>query len=398
MTPAARALALLLAATPSLAQVQARYGAALRTEGRARPATPGTDRGPVAADAEVTPSLRFALSSRTFELALGYAPTLRMIEPYAGRSFEHFHRAHLDATTRLSRGRRLFLTQTFGYGFLDYASLTAPGAPSEGPAPVQPLPELRGLRTLELDTSAGLELAPARGVGVLLSAGFFHGGGADAPSRRTLPLQQSPRAGIRVTQALSRTDALTGALQVRHAVFSNERSASVAELSGEWGRRFARHTRSELTAGVSAVRSQLGPRLEPILDVLPVAGVALDQLWPGRHGELHGRLALRASPFVDRFVGAAYERAEASGLLGARMGESVHVAAGGGYALTLSEGPQRGERAWFADLSAGYQPHAAFRLEASYRGNWIVRPELSGAPAVQWVCGLSAIFLTGDIL
>lgn len=439
------------AAVPAAAQAQSQttWAAEARIGGRAR--SPGGNDGAtdVAADVEVAPRLGGAVQGRGYNLALDYGATFRARQPHLSFRPEHSHVGSLQAGWRREGKPRPFLFVFANYGVLDLTNLAAPqptqqpganqAAPQTDPAdpnaapqtqspqpvpqvPLDPIPRLESLLAYGVDGTVGVEVPLSPRAAWTLSGGFFHGGGADASSRRTLPVQNAPRLATRIDWQATRLDGFGVLLDARIAWFSSGNEAREGEALLAWRRQLWETTFLELRAGAAAAWNSSAPR--PItnpgyrLSGMDDGFTSLPRwrVFPAGHVGLNHRFDLRtwwglslwanagASPYVDRFRALAYEQVSWQGGFTATARDWVTLRFGGGASMAVGAEQQLGrmittyldgtlsvhpQRWWRADLTA---------MRSVVTTNLRLQDGSPIPPVVQWVIGLGLTVVgTGNI-
>ncbi|MHB8877313.1 MAG: hypothetical protein ACYC8T_26745 [Myxococcaceae bacterium] len=390
------ALTLTLVAPCLLGQVHGAWTAGVRAEARARPAfVAGPGDSPVAADAEVAPQASLALSRGSWVLFAEYAPLLRLSEPYAGGDASLLHTAALSGEWKPNPVDRVVALTRASYGYTDFlepVSLT-----SEGPQPVQPgtlrvepAPRIAAARTVEASAVLGADLALSPRVRLGLSGGYLVGGALEPEARELLPLRQGPELRVQLNADATRVDVLESGLWATYAAFSNGSTAGVLELHERWLHRVSEHTDGALSVGASGIRATAPGQL-PRLDAVPVGSASLSHRVPLRKQLVELALSGGVVPFVDRFAGTAYLRAESLGAVLWTLDETLHLGVRGGTAYNITGGSQAGDNSAVLDLTATYDldraPVPRWKVDGFLHGQW--SQARAGAFGFQWGAGVA---------
>jgi hypothetical protein len=353
---------LLLVALVALTTAQTRYGvqaqASLETRARSK-VTGDTPSAAAAGDAQVSPSLQAGLESGGGRLLVGYAPILRVREPYAStRRWEFNQRQFLFAQWSREARPRPYLVESFYYGLIDMASLfgsfaqgtgTAPGgvipnlgAPTQGPVPLQNI-ELGRAKEIFLDVAGGVAWPLSRTVTLDTSGGFFYGGGVDTPSRWVLPEQFAGRGQARLEGQLSEVTTLLGTLGGSYARFlraaDREPMAqfTLVDLTGRLRRQLLVTTQLELGVGGAVVAGYAGAQQRLGFSGAPIVEALLNHRFAGGAHVATLEVGARVSPFVDRFLATVYTRADGTLTLSYAFQERWRLSARGGVGRSLAD-------------------------------------------------------------
>jgi hypothetical protein len=418
----------LLAAIAALAlgQAQTTWSAEVRVGARARSPQGNDGNTPVAADVELSPRLGGALSGAGWSLGLDYSAFFRARQPHISFRPEHTHVASLNLGWRRDGRARPFVFVTGNYGVVDLTNLTAPQAtpvqsateptydptdpfatPPEAPSnpssvPVDAIPTLESLLAYGVDATLGVEVPLSPLVGWTTAAGFFHGGGADAPSRLRMPVQNAPRLSSRVEVQVTRLDAIGLLADARMAWFQTLDEAGQAELSLAYRRQLAPTTTLELRAGAAGTMNKAAPSADPeapapqrTFNLLPSGSLAFNHRFDLRtFWGLSLWASAGAGPWLDRFRAIAYERVDWQGGFTANLYDVTSLRFGGGASVALGAEQQIGtlvtswlegtlsvhpQRWWRADLTAA---------RSVVTTNLLLADGSQTPPVVQWVIGL----------
>lgn len=384
---------------------------------------------PVAVDVEVAPRLGGTVAGGGWDFSVGYGATLRARQPHVRFAPDHHHVGALQLGWRREGRARPFLFVHGSYGLEDLGNRTAqptgqPGAqqaapqaePREGEAPAPQAEAPPAAPTLALDRflslfsygvdgALGVEVPLSPRVSWTTTAGFFHGGGADDPSRARLPVQNAPRLSTRVDLQASRLDGLGAAAEARAVWFSSGQQAREGELWLQWRRQLGPTSSLDLRAGAGVVWNLTAPvALAPPRYALSPMGEALSSVsrwrfFPAGQVAFNHRFDLRTwwglalwastgvAPYVDRFTAFAYPRADAQGGFTATVRDWLTLRFGGGLALPLGAETARGLVTTYLDGALLIHPQRWWRVDLT-----------SVVNGSQWVIGLGLTVVgTGDL-
>ncbi len=409
-----------------VAQTHSQWEASLRTEVRARTATP-QDNGPAAAgDAELRPHLSGSVFNGPWTLSASYSPTFRTREPYvtqrAGRPLgDHSHVAQVEGVWAKEGSARLSVGEFFNYGTLDLSTLNreAAGVPGQPPPPlpIQPVRSGLGLiQELTTDTSAGIDWFLSQRLTLTTTAGFTYGGGADAASRRNLPLQSAYRAGAKLGWLATKRDVIGFNLTGQYIRFFQVPAYDVVpfnpgarivivELAGTYARLLAAETRMDLIVGITGSFGQLPNTTVPgtfrnVSGYGPLLAAGLSHREHFRAQQLDFRLNGQLGPFVDRFAGTVYQRVEGGGSLSWTNVHHVSAGLSAGVARSLPTGLEAALTTVYAEAAAGYQGDPWWRVDLVGRLSVVhqrgAAVPLPSAPEAQWVVGLSLTLIAAS--
>ncbi|MBK7862779.1 MAG: hypothetical protein IPJ65_30050 [Archangiaceae bacterium] len=383
-----------LAAAVALVAAQAHYEvrADARLETRARTATfadVGGQNG-AAGDAEVTPSLFGAVDNLGGHIALRYAPTLRVREPYNGlRRYEFNNNQTLEANWSREGRPRLYLLEQFNQGRVDLATQTV-STPFQSGVVSQ----------LSIDVGGGIVWPIGKLVSLDTSAGFNYGTGLDTFSLGFLPAQRSWRSGAKLEAQVSRVDWLIGAVDGNHTLFPGIGSNfTTGDAAARWKRQLLSSTALELGLLVGLITGYV-----PANPDNGLAETRLNLVTPGGDGVITHRIntgphaltfdaGLRVSPFVDRYLATAYNRGEVSTHVGYVFRERWTLMGGGSVARSLTPVTVRYEPqptsmfSTFLEARAGYVAPRWWQVDVGGAHSLFVLGQ--GAAVNNWLVSLA---------
>src|SRR5438128_2015014 len=205
------ALAALVALIATDAHFETRAEARLET--RARTSTTNdlaASSNSAAGDAEVTPSLLGSIDNLGGRIALRYAPTFRVREPYSDttRRTEFNNTQTLEASWSREGRPRFYLLESFYQGRVDLA--TQPNAT---------VMQFGGYSQVNVDVNGGVVSPLSKLINLDTSVGFNFGSGLDKGSRGIIPAQRAWRSKARLEAQLTRVDWLVAETEGRYAQF-----------------------------------------------------------------------------------------------------------------------------------------------------------------------------------
>lgn len=392
-------LALLASAGALLAAFGATGEVGVRTEVRARtPATAsaaGSAAGPaVLTEVEIDPRGALRFGNRSSSMTLSYEPRLLFSEVTSAPGVNLMNNLRVRADLQASPALSLFATEVASYGRADFTSLTAPTQTAQTSGATQPAPQtlpIGRLMYLSTSTAAGVEARLARDLRGELQLGYQISGGADGASRPSLPLQRGPYASAGLTLTLSRLDSLATQLSLIQSEFTSEPRpnfpaggwALVATASEGWRHSLSRTAELWLGAGIGLARTA---RALPSNTVPMPIGEAGIRLRPT--SRVQTSVFARASPFLDRLTGNAYERADAMAEVSVAANPHLTISGRGSFGGAVG-GAQRGDYSGGLDLGGGYAIGRAWQLTLGARALW---QRVQGASLMQWAAFAGAQF------
>ncbi|MFL5454786.1 MAG: hypothetical protein ACJ78X_00140, partial [Myxococcales bacterium] len=289
------------------------------------------------------------------------------------------HQGRLAAQWALAPGRTIRADQRGSFGRVDLSPVNATTAQVR-------LPPVQSAQLMRSTTEASWDEILSRRLRLLMTAAYEIGGGTDAQSQRSVPLQQGPRASARATWDASAVDVLGLFLAGSTATYSSGGSVTTASAELSARHRFGRDASLEGTAGAGTA-SDIGSSM-----IVPVASVRAALELPERR--LLFDSSIRVGPAADWLSAAVYERAEASA--GVRYSLSPAVAfdlrAGGASALTDLAGQRGGILS--GQCSSTVVLSRSVSAIVGARGAWL-RDPAPGEPSRQWLLFAALSFTAG---
>ncbi len=388
------------------AGVEIPWATNVHSEVRARTPVPNDTSQVAAGDLELTPTGAIGLRGNGFGALVGYSPTLRIREPYLAPRAETAHKANLYAEYRRDNRPRPFVNAYFAYGLTDFSQLQRFAGAA---VPITPVRQFGLVKEMLLDTNGGLEIILSPRWSWTNTAGYTWGGGVDEESRKTLPVQRSPRAISRLQWLGSPNDTLAAQLSGRYSWFSSGSRNATLEVLASWAHLFSKQT--SLTGQLSLTGAYgLGPVPPPAADplgvylgesrnLLPGGSVAAAHkfLFPGQSLEISGNLGV--APFSDPFLGTVYGRFETSLGLAWAYGQHWTAGARGGIAQSLAGASQF---TTYSEAVLGYEGAKWWRVDGSGRfSTTATAPATGGAasdPLLQWLVSVGLTLKTEGVL
>lgn len=384
----------LLAAAVALLAGQARFEgqASARLETRAR-GYQDPSQGSAAVDAELTPLLAGAVENLGGRVLLGYAPTVRVREPYSdtNRSAEFNQRQFLFATWSREGRPRPYLNESFYFGLIDLrqlalVNLDGTGVPAPNMIPLQNPNGVNFARETSLDVNGGVVWPLGRLTQLDTSAGVFYGGGSDELSRLYLPQQISGRARVRLDHQYSPVTTLGLQAQAQYARFPGLAAFTLGDVTARWRRLVLGTTTFELGLGVGVVAGHASPDPTTRYVVSPVGeGIVQHRLQGGVH-QVNFEGAARLVPFVDRFFATAYVRGEITATLNYLFQETWNFAVRGGVARPFTNTAGTELFTAFVEARGGYVARRYWRLDLIALDSTVV---VGNGPANNWLVSLA---------
>lgn len=227
MLPACAALVASLALQAGVT----RYQASLQTQ--ARYLTDLEALAPISTTAlEVVPSLGLTYEERSSSFGVAYFPRLVLVVDSPPPQF--FNQASLNVALQPSPGLHLSGSAIGCYGTNDFriqyaltcGAAALPSAPGAGP---QPIPQATTVKYLSASAALGLEWRTSARTALSASASYLAQGGADAPTRESLPLQRGPSFLVALAWTAGRGDVLTTSLSGSYYAILREAPAQGPE-------------------------------------------------------------------------------------------------------------------------------------------------------------------------
>lgn len=332
-----------------------------RADLRARNAQPGAS-GPMTGELELLPLAGLQLGHRATSLELTYRPSV-LLRPYASEPIGLLQAGQAQLRQAFHRVT-LGLTGVGEWGVTD-ASALRPGAAV--PPGLHEVATAGLLPYVRLSGSGSLDAVLTRRLTLHVSAGYQYSGTPDAPAGQelTLPLQWGPFAEARLGWAPNARDAFTTRLQASDTEFSFGQHNTVAQGTQGWRRAFDARTALDLAAGVAFARTFVPDIDNPNLTVRPLPGLFTEVLPVAQAQASHrfvadGTVEVRGSvlvgPYADRYTGNVYERLDASAQVTWRPARGLEAIGnlGGGWAVDVGRGEQRGDRIASADAQVAW--------------------------------------------
>lgn len=360
--------------------------------GASAQASYGTDWGELApaggTQLELVPRLALSYVERGVGLRFAYHPQLLM--NVSSPSPSVLHRAATSFGLRAAPGVELSAKAIGGYGTRNYrlqsvnlrprpeaTSGTTPGASggTEGPtgpgsAPtattIEPLPLAERVTYFETRGDLGLRIRDSARLVLNASLYYLAQGGADAPSRLSVPIQRGPGADVGIDWRPAVDHMLSTSITGSYYAFAGgppallTSSVWTAQLMESWVYSLTRRTSLRLGLGASVRGSATeSPRS---VDLAPVAESALEF----KSGP---RLAARYVPFLDSSSALPSQRAEVYADLAIPLGGAWSLQANA-MGARVATGLQRGQTTGSTQVVASNRPVPALGLFVGLTGLW----------------------------
>ena len=386
---------LLLGSTRALAAEGVNYDVSLRTEAQLRSLQSGGGILPVAS-LEVLPlgSLDYHAGGVT-RLGLSYAPRFLVQGPADQVTTQLLHRGRLLLDTRFEGGFHFSAVEQVSYGTLDFVTAATsqglpngPVGPAAPTAPLEALPTVSSIFFQESATELATYFPLDRRTQLLLTASYLYSGGVTPAAQATLPLQIRPQATAEVDHQVTREDQLATSALASYSTFDSSvlptlqdradpwraqlhplsfQSVGLVEATETWRHRLNPLADFSLGAGASFVRQMDALYGLPAYGTLPVVLTSLRQRLPIHHDSVDLEVTATLGPYIDRLVGSAYERVEASAQGTWNHLPSWSVRGRLRSAVAVFAGPEHGTSVFAAEGMTGYLLRRDLKLEAGAR-------------------------------
>lgn len=387
-------MALALLALVTLAQAHGDVGASLRLDARARSTGYGDASSIAAADVELTPALTGALTGPTATARLSYAGTLRFREPYAStRRFDTYHRQSFNFSYARENQPRFYAAQSFSYGLTDLTTLfrsgTTPGAPTTT-LPPSGVPVIGATREMYVDALLGVTAMLGRLHSLDIQAGYTWGGGVDAASRVTLPVQNTPRAAISLNLVASPRNTLITQLLGQYSTFDNGARLTLVQLAERWNHQWSAITSFWGSLGIAGAAAIAPGTTTPRGAVYPVVAGGLSRRDQLDQHQFELNLTAGLGPFVDRYLTTLYQRLELAPSVLWRY-QRMYGSLRAGTAIVIGDPTSNGTVFTYGEGNVGYEPSRFWLINLSGVLSTVILPPSSGASVYtgfQWVVTL----------
>jgi hypothetical protein len=320
----------------------------------------------LAVDLSTIPTARVRLRSRRMELAFSYSPMLTAPDVTEGQPPIVLH---AGTATLAWHGRfwTVSLSETASYGEMNSALLQQPAQLPGQPVQVQVAPQPGSIHFGSSSTDLLVTTTEIRRLTLSAGAGYFLSGGLDAPSRDSLPLQQSPRANASAAYRIGRTDNVTTSATASRVEFQRGTftppaggpqlpcapQADIGQVLVGFRHALSPSAALSLGAGLGAAAYRDTPDLPYTARVYPAANgsytraVQRDKL----------AVAVGLSPTADARTGTVNEAVQASATLEDRPTGRLSLR------MTATAGASVPQSQRFSYLVAGGLVEAAFRVD-----------------------------------
>ncbi len=419
-----------------LAQPRVEYSATGRSDVRVRQTrTDATE----TAEADVrnenevslTPRLGLTATLLTLEGSLEYAPLVLVRNPVTQVGTEVMHNGVAELRWRLDRRTRLELRQEIGSGERRLTLLDGTAAGGEVPlgggglggglgpggpggaggsgGPLTPggetggaLPPLEPLRLFHSYTRATFAHSFDRRVDGFARAGYLVTGGADDPTRETLPLLLGPILGLGADVRLTKRDRLASEAQAQSADFAPQgQRTQLVQLSAGYTRTLTRELGVSAGLGAAAGRNTVRPgtaggapgtgsgaEASDAWRPFPIARGGLDYILPlGGRQRLTARGALSYAPVMNPFNTELEQQGALGGSLEWQPQPRYSVGASTLLSTYARPAPAPVRQNLAVGLVGGWRPETWCQLDAS--AGFSVEREGEGALRRSWLAQLS---------
>jgi hypothetical protein len=351
-----------------------------RTEVRVR--VPGTTPELASVDAETALDVEVALAARRWAVSLAYTPRFTLwdvADPAFTPTALQGGRAKIEW---IGHRARLSVEEDAGYGATSFAGVSlapSPVAPDEeGPPPphVQPVPTAPIIQFVSSTTALRSQLTLRRWT-VDTSVGYQLAGGADAPSRLLLPLQQGPFGEVTADFAAWRRDHVFTKLSAAELTFSSGPESVLGEADEGWRHLWSRTVSTRIAGGVAEAWEVPAPTAAAELSTYPVVEASFE-----RHGEhLDVDVGGRLGPGVNRLIGLVQQEVQGT----VTASHRYHRLTTRVFASALQSLPTNDVNATSfvaGEIGVSYDATKVVALDAGTRGMW-QRISPTGVPFLQ---------------
>jgi hypothetical protein len=260
-------------------------------------------------DVATAPEVHVSLATQRLGLALAYTPRLTLWDVNeVGVRPTGFNAGSARADWRGERAS-LFLSQEAGYGAVNFAGLALAPGPDGAPPRVDVVPAPQSLAYESSSTSFGSR-AQVRRWELRSQVGYQVSGGADAPARQIIPLQNGPTFEAAAAFAESPVDHLATTATGSETSFSSGPRIVLAEIDEGWKHTWSPRTETTLTFGVSDARARGSAYAGSYTEVDPVAEGLVDAGLGTARDRVTLHIGARLGPVVNRLLGIVDERGQ----------------------------------------------------------------------------------------
>jgi len=249
---------------------------------------------------DVTPRLSLTVATPAFSANAAYGVRLLAPDLLERRDVDVVHLGQLHAEWRLRRGQRLFTTAVGAYGRTDLVT-----GSSQTVTELEQVPTTGTVAFIGAQVEGGVAWQVGPRDDVRLSTAWYARGGADAESRRSIPLQRGLRLDGAWSRLASHRDTIAALLSVTTVTLDPGGEGAIARLGISWRRRLTSALEGRAGAGGAVTWS---PAPGGGVGVRPSGELGLARASP--LDPLDADLSLRAVPFLDSLTGAYEERLE----------------------------------------------------------------------------------------
>lgn len=347
-----------------------------------------------AADVSNSPVLSLGLDLRQWTFDVSYLPqfTLHIAEPRVG--FEALHSGRLGAAWA-NRTNRISLSQELAYGGLLFSTLLTQSLLNPATGRVETLPAADRVSILSYRTSLGLSSSLSRRTTMSADIGINGSGGENEVSRRTMPSQFGPQAGLRFRHTLSRISSITPSMAFSWTRFSSGEEYGIIDTALQGQYRLSRFLDGTAGLGVSATASRSASGGGQFYAAYPIAEMGFVYQLPEYHSDL--AINIRAAPVIDRVRAILSERLDTSLRATFRFTPFLLLNTGLGVVQTLPPSDPEALTGFTGDTALAFRPNRAMEFNLGLRGVWQTVRSVDASIA-SWVLFASATFQAPTVL
>lgn len=258
-------------------------------------------------DLEVVPGVTLYSFGHRAQFTLSYVPRLYFPAVWHGAPMSVLQRARARLEWNPSQAWTLSAWAGGVYG--DYSQVvpsSTPGGPGPTPPVLQPVRTFATFPYLSVDVNARASLLLRKRVRLRLTAGWFDVGGIGTEGQEAQPRTWGPRADAAVDVPVGARALLTATVAAQNSQLVGGTAIRIAAGAGTWSHRWSGAVETSATLGVAFVNNPPAASVT-VGHAIPVGGLKLT--WAGPSHDLFRLVAeLGLGPYVDTYLGAAYQR------------------------------------------------------------------------------------------
>jgi len=258
-------------------------------------------------DLEVVPGLTLYSFGHKAQFTLSYTPRLYFPAVWHGAPMSVLQRARARLEWNPSPAWSLSAWAGGVYG--DYSQVvpsSTPGGPGPTPPVLQPVRTFETFPYLSVDVNARAALLLRKRVRLRLTAGWFDVGGIGTEGQAAQPRTWGPRADAAVDVPVGARALLTTTIAATSSQLVGGGAIRIAAGAETWSHRWSASVETSATLGVAFVNNPPAASVT-VGHAIPVGGLKLT--WAQSSHDLFRLVAeLGLGPYVDTYLGAAYQR------------------------------------------------------------------------------------------